>query len=128
MGQTKFLARVVDLAPEGGLHGPTGSPLGMPPTTASALGEKLDSIISVFIGLLSIGAGLWFLGQTIMAGYAYMTAGSDKEKVSQARQKLTQSVVGLVIVILATFLINFLGYILRIDFLDIAGALQKLTF
>jgi len=126
MDQAKFLADVVDLAPNGGLHGP--GPIGTPPTKIADLGEKLSLVISVLVGLLSIGAGLWFLGQTIMAGYAYMTAGSDKEKVRQASQKLTQSVVGLIIVILATFLVNFLGYILRIDFLDIAGALQKLTF
>ena len=125
MDQIKFLADTVDLAPTG-LHGP--GPVGTPPTDVAGLGEKLTLIISTLIGLLSIGAGIWFLWQTVMAGYAYMTAGSDKEKVSQARQKLTQSIIGLVIVILAIFLINFLGYILRIDFLDISGALQKLTF
>ena len=126
MDQIKFLADAVDLAPTEGLVGP--GPIGKPPTDVSNLGEKLSLVISALIGFLSIGAGIWFLFQTIMAGYAYMTAGSDKEKVSQARQKLTQSVIGLVVVILAIFLINFLGYILRIDFLDIAGALQKLSF
>ena len=126
MDQIKFLVDAVDLAPNGGLRGP--GPAGIPPTTVSDLGEKLTRIISVLIGFLSIGAGIWFLFQIIMAGYAYMTAGSDKEKVRQASQKLTQSVIGLVVVILAIFLINFLGYILRIDFLDIAGALRKLSF
>mgnify|MGYP006910663356 CR=1 FL=1 len=123
----KLLAQLPhDLAPDEGLHGP--GPIGTPPTDVPGLGEKLALVVSVSVGLLSIGAGLWFLWQTILSGYAYMTAGSDKEKVRQASQKLTQSIMGLVIVILATFLINFLGYILRIDFLDIAGALQKLTF
>ena len=125
MDQIKFLADTVDLAPTG-LHGP--GPIGTPPTDVTGLGEKLTLIISTLIGLLSIAAGIWFLFQIITAGYAYMVAGSDKEKVRQASQKLTQSVIGLVIVILAIFLINFLGYILRIDFLDIAGALQKLSF
>jgi len=123
----KFLAQIPhDIAPTEGLHGP--GPVGTPPTNIADLGEKIALIISTIIGLLSIIAGLWFLFQIIMAGYAYMTAGGDKEKIHQASQKLTQSIIGLVIVILAIFLINLLGYILRIDFLDIPGALQKLTF
>ena len=119
----KLLAQTPhDLAPSEGLHGPG------PTVTPSAVGGQLEKVISTLIGFLSIAAGIWFLFQTIMAGYAYMTAGSDKEKIHQASQKLTQSILGLVIIVLATFLINFLGYILRIDFLDIAGALQKLSF
>ena len=120
----KLLAQTpYDLAPTEGLHGP--GPIGTP---SADIGGQLEKVVSILIGLLSIGAGIWFLFQAIMAGYAYMTAGSDKEKVRQASQKLTQSVIGLVIVILAIFLINFLGYILRINFLDIVGALKELSF
>ncbi len=128
MDPNKLLARAVDLIPSGSLHGPTGSPLTIPPSNVTELGTKLTRAISVIIGFLTIIAGIWFLIQTILAGYAYMSAGGDKEKVHQSQKRLTQSTMGLIIVILALFFTSLLGYILKIDFLDIRGAISKLTF
>ncbi len=110
--------------PIGGLHGPGLTA----PTTSTGLSESVAHLVSVVIGLFTIVAGLWFLFQLILGGYAYMSAGGNKEKAQAASQKITQALIGLVIVVLAIFVINLLGYILNIDFLNVGGAIQNLTF
>ena len=125
MPNYNFLAqREVPIAPDGGLHGPGPTV----PTNEGALGESAAHLISVVIGLFTLVAGLWFLVQLILGGYAYMSAGGNKEKAQVASQKITKALIGLVIVVLAIFIINLLGYILGIDFLDIIGIIQNLTF
>ena len=125
MSNYNFLAqREVPIAPDGGLYGPGPTA----PTTSTGLGESIAHLISVVIGLFTLAAGLWFLIQLILGGYAYMSAGGNKEKAQVASQKITKALIGLVIVVLAIFIINLLGYILGVDFLDIIGIIQNLTF
>ena len=125
MPNYNFLAqREVPIAPDGGLVGPGPTA----PTTASGVGESIAHLVSVVIGLFTLVAGLWFLIQLILGGYTYMSAGGNKEKAQAASQKITQALTGLVIVILAIFVVNLLGYILNIDFLNIGEAIQNLTF
>ena len=125
MSNYNFLAQNgVPIAPSGGLHGPGPTV----PTNEGALGESIAHLISVVIGLFTLVAGLWFLVQLILGGYAYMSAGGNKEKAQTASQKITKALIGLVIVVLAIFIINLLGYILGVDFLDIIGVIQNLTF
>ena len=120
-----FLAqREVPIAPDGGLYGPGPTA----PTTSTGLGESIAHLISVVIGLFTLAAGLWFLIQLILGGYAYMSAGGNKEKAQTASQKITQALTGLVIIVLAIFVVNLLGYILNIDFLNIGEVIQSLTF
>jgi len=118
------LAIAIPIAPTGGLVGPGPTA----PTTSSGIGESLAHIVSVVIGLFTLVAGLWFLFQLILGGYSYMSAGGNKEKAQAASQKITQALTGLVIVVLAIFVVNLLGYILNIDFLNIGEAIQNLTF
>ena len=124
MPNHNFLAKTVEIAPTGGLVGPGPTA----PATSTGLGESTAHLISVVIGLFTLVAGLWFLIQLILGGYAYMSAGGNKEKAQVASQKITQALIGLVIVVLAIFIINLLGYILDVDFLYIIGIIQNLTF
>ena len=113
--------------PIGELHGP-GPAVPTDPENGAALGESMAHLISVVIGLFTLAAGLWFLLQLILGGYNYMSAGGNKEKAQVASQKITQALIGLVIVVLAIFIINLLGYILNIDFLNVGEVIQNLTF
>jgi len=125
MPNYNFLAqREVPIAPDGGLRGPGPTV----PTTSTGVGESVAHLISVVIGFFTLVAGLWFLIQLILGGYAYMSAGGNKEKAQTASQKITQALIGLVIVVLAIFIINLLGYILNIDFLNVGEMIQNLTF
>lgn len=69
----------------------------------SGLGTPVDpriiaaNIIRVLLGLL----GMIFFSLTIYAGFLWMTAGGEDEKVTKAKSLLSQAVIGLVIVLSA---------------------------
>ena len=90
-------------------------------------GSILASILSMALGVMTLGAAIWFLFQVIVAGYNYLSAGGDREKLVNAGRKLTNSIIGLTIVIAAYALIALMGKLFGIDFLDIKGAIDSLT-
>lgn len=81
----------------------------------------LATIMSNIIGAMTIGAGIWFLFQIIIAGYNYMNAAGDKARIENASRKLTNSLVGIAVVIAAYGLLALLGSFLGIEFLNIGG-------
>jgi len=98
------------------------------------LAENLDqpenilaNIVSMFIGIMTMGAAIWFLFQVIISGYNYLSAGGDKERITNAGRKLTNAIIGLLIVVAAYALIALTGKILGIDFLDINNAIKSIV-
>ena len=64
-------------------------------TDVNTLANILGAIIFWFMTLL----GLIFLGFMIFAGYLWLTARGNKEQVDKAHQILTQSIVGMAIIL-----------------------------
>lgn len=60
-------------------------------------------IINVALSFL----GIIFLGLTIYAGFRWMTAGGNEDAISTAKKTLTAAVIGLVIILLAYSITNF---------------------
>jgi len=75
---------------------------------SGGLGKFLNNIFM----LITAGAGIFALFNFIMAGYSYMSANGDKEKIEQAWSKIWQSVVGLAIVAGAFLIAALAGQIL----------------
>jgi len=118
-------AKEYNLAPSEGLRGP--GPFQDIPKTTSGIGDKIGNIFSKAIGLLSVVAIIWFLIQLILAGINFISAGGNKEKMAEAQKRITQSAFGLIVVLTATAMVAFLGYILGgINFLDLGGLLELL--
>ena len=90
-------------------------------------GERLNSALGGLIGFLTILGGLWFFIQFIIAGYNWISAGGDKGKVEQAQQKITNSLVGLLIVIGAYVIVGLVGSILGLKILNPGEILQDLS-
>ncbi len=108
-----FLAKVVELDPEGeGLVGE--GPLAKPGTKEGAI-ELFNEIISNTIGFLTVVAGLWFVFQFVLGAIGWLSAGGDKVKVENAQKKLTQGIIGLVIVVVAVFLVDLVGRLLGLE-------------
>lgn len=63
----------------------------------NALPQIIQAVISAFLGLL----GIIFLVLIIYAGFNWMTAQGDEEKVTVAKNTLTRAVIGLVIIVAA---------------------------
>jgi hypothetical protein len=82
------------------------------PTSPST---QLDILISNVIGVLTLIAGIYFLIQLITSGYSWMSSGGDKQSVQTAQKKLTSSVLGLFIVVVAFALSGVIGNLLGLN-------------
>lgn len=86
-------------------------------------------IVSTLIGVLTLTAGLFFLFQFLLGGAAWISASGDKNKLTAAQQRLTQALLGLVVVVGSYGVVAVVGSILGIDILlnNPAAIIQVLT-
>jgi len=84
-------------------------------------------IISNVIGIMTIVAGIWFIFQFTIGAISWMTAGGDPKKVEEATTKFRNSIIGLVVVVLAYALISLISKILGFDILNIIGLIENLS-
>jgi len=98
-----------------------------PWTNPTEPGIILADILSMAIGVMTLGAGIWFLFQVIIAGYNYLSAGGDRERFVAAGRKLTNSMIGLAVVIAAYALMALLGTIFDVKFLEINEGIQNIV-
>jgi len=68
---------------------------------------KLPDLIGGFISVILGVVGIIFLILAVYAGVMYMTAGGDPGKVKKAKEILTQSLIGLIIIVAAYALTQF---------------------
>ncbi|MDP2708801.1 MAG: hypothetical protein Q8O93_02000 [bacterium] len=61
------------------------------------MADILGTVIQAFLGIL----GVLFLSYTLYAGYTWMTAQGDEEKVTKAKDTLQRAVIGLIITVAA---------------------------
>lgn len=66
--------------------------------------DLAKNIINVVLGFLGIIAVVIIL----MAGFQWMTAGGEEEKVTEARQRLIQGAIGLVLILAAWIIAYFI--------------------
>jgi len=61
----------------------------------------LEKIVSQVIGIMTIVGVLYFTFQIIIAGYGFIAAAGDPKAIETARHSLTNSILGLTILIVA---------------------------
>ncbi len=76
----------------------SGQVSGTPPAVV------VGQIISSILGIL----GFIFFGLTLYAGFTWMTAGGNEEKIKKAKKIITSSIIGLIIVITAYSISRFI--------------------
>jgi hypothetical protein len=96
--------------------GPLGNLTGADPLDSAV--SMFNKVISLLIGIITIGAGLWFTFHILIAGFTWLTAAGDKTKAEKAQKTLTEAVIGLVIVVAAVFIADLVGKFLGIDILS----------
>jgi hypothetical protein len=104
--------------------GPIGEGDGFGPwaeevTESETAVNLLAKVISYALGVMTIGAGIWFLFQTIIAGYNYMNAAGDKTRIENAGRRLTNAIIGLALVVAAYGILALVGNLLGIEFLNV---------
>jgi uncharacterized membrane protein len=72
-------------------------------TSQRTLPEIVGSIINIVLGFL----GIVFLVILLYAGFTWMTAQGDEGKVKNARSMISQAVVGLIVIVAAFAISNF---------------------
>ncbi|MBP6913118.1 MAG: hypothetical protein KBC00_00720 [Candidatus Levybacteria bacterium] len=82
-----------------------GDPNGTGVATLSCVWVVLQNVINA--ALILSGVVAVFL--IIYSGYQYVTSSGDKEKVDNARKRLTYAIIGLVIIMLSFVMINLLS-------------------
>ncbi len=100
----------------GGL-GPLGNTSGFTADVSPAA-ALFNRVMSIIIGFLTVVAGLWFVFQFLIGAFSWLTAGGDKAKIQAAQAKITTSILGLAIVIIAIFLIDLIGTLLGLNILS----------
>jgi hypothetical protein len=79
--------------------------------STKSLSQIVGSIINVALGFL----GIVFLVLLLYAGFLWMTAAGDETKTKKAKDIIMQSIIGLVIVVAAFAISNFvLGSLLNV--------------
>lgn len=61
------------------------------------------------LDMLLYAAGIVAVVSIIIAGISYITAGGNAEQVSSARRRITNSLIGLAIVLIASATVSFIG-------------------
>ena len=90
--------------------GDPGSALGSVTTSATRLGaatqdpfELIGKVINYALGLL----GIVFFGMVLYAGWKWMTAGGDSDKIKDAQKLILNGIVGMLISLSAAAISNF---------------------
>lgn len=76
---------------------------------------ELGDIISALLPYLFTLAGLGLFLYLIIAGFGWMTSGGDPKKTQSAKDKLTNALVGFIIIFVAYWLILILEKIFGLD-------------
>ena len=71
---------------------------------SSPLNQTLDTVASYVIGILVLVAVFYI----IRAGYEFVTANGDQEKISQARSSIMYAAIGIIIALIAKGIVNFI--------------------
>jgi len=80
--------------------------------------DLLNKVISIGIGFVTLIAFIYFVFLFFTAGLSWVTAGGDQKKIEGAGNKITNGIIGIVIVVSAIFIIDLLGKVLGIDILN----------
>ncbi|HKZ45536.1 MAG TPA: hypothetical protein VJ343_02415 [archaeon] len=91
-------------------------------------GNALNRIVSNIIGFLTIVGGLWFGWQIITAGFDWIGSAGDKSKLETAKHKLTNALVGILVIAAAWVIMGVIGLSLGLEILNPGAVLKTIGF
>ncbi len=78
--------------------------------------SDLEQVFGSVVGIALSAVGIVVLVMLIVGGFKFLSAGGDKEATQKAGQTITYAVGGLILVLSAWIILNFLGKFLGVDF------------
>lgn len=94
-------------------------------TSEGAL-TNLETFLSTIIGVITVIGSIFFIVNFLLAALAWITAGGDSGKISSARDRMVQSVIGLIVVVAGYSIVGLIGSIVGLDILNPALVLNEL--
>jgi len=91
----------------------TGS--GVVPTDNVDATAKLETFVSQIFGVLTVIGVLYFIFQIIIAGYSFMTSKGDEKAMESSRKRLTDGVMGILIIAIAVGIGSLLSSLLGLN-------------
>jgi hypothetical protein len=88
-----------------------------PPSTGEAALTTITNIVSAVIGFMTVVAGIWLIFQLLVGGINWISSGGDKAKLEAARDRLTNALIGVVIVSAGWAILALAGKFLGWDIL-----------
>ncbi len=79
---------------------------------ATSTTNGLVFFLSNIIKLVTVGAGLFAFINLIIAGFTYISAGSDSKKTTEAWSRIYMSLIGLVVIVASYAIAGVLGMVL----------------
>ncbi len=70
-------------------------------------GESANSLVATVINIFSLVVGVISVIMIIFGGFRYITSGGASDKVTSAKNTIMYAIIGLVIVALAQFIVQF---------------------
>ena len=80
---------------------------------------KISNIISRLLGVVTIVAFLWFLLQFVSGAFAWLNSGGDEGKLVEARNRITNAGLGLILVVGVMAIMGLVQSFFGINFLDL---------
>lgn len=69
--------------------------------------EKIQDIVTLIVNIFSVIVGIVAVIMIIYGGFKYITSGGDSGNITSAKNTIIYAIIGLVIVALAQFLVQF---------------------
>lgn len=98
-----------------GANGQPGVQVQAPNSIPKGGSERLGQAISGGINIMIIIAVVLCLISLVWAGIQWASSSGDKGKVASARARITWSIIGLIIVLLAFLIVNILGSFFNVN-------------
>jgi NADH:ubiquinone oxidoreductase subunit 6 (subunit J) len=90
--------------------------------------SMFELILSNIIGIMTVIAIIWFVFVLITGAISWISSGGDKQALEGARKRIFNGLIGLVIIIVAIFLIGLVGSFVGLpDILKISDLINKLA-
>ncbi|HKC14926.1 MAG TPA: hypothetical protein VKC89_03145 [Patescibacteria group bacterium] len=80
---------------------------------------SVSSLLSFGVTILLVISIILTLFFLVLGGIDMITSGGDKQKVVNARHKLTYAVLGLLVVFLSFLIVNLIGSVFGVDLLNV---------
>lgn len=106
--------------------GPLGNPLGNNLNFGNINSiDRFTDTINKVIGVLTVSAGLWFLIQMFTGAIQWLSSAGEKQALENAKKKISNAILGLVVVVMAYTIIGIVGAFMGLDILHLSELIAK---